>query len=88
MHIKVTNTGQLKNFNILINNKINFIYAENGTGKTTLSRILSSTYSENSLKKLQNYTTQNSKIILKINEKEFLYQDDKWNKASNNFFSI
>ncbi len=87
MDIKIDKISQFSKFAINFNKKFNILYAENGTGKTTLSRIFDSINNESAYKKLKAYLEHDSTIEINNFEQKFQLKNDKtWDKKSNNFY--
>ena len=59
-------------------NKINFIYGENGSGKSSLVNIIKSVSSLKDFEK-----TVPEKVTLKINNNEYVFQNSNWNNKIN-----
>tara|TARA_B110000503_G_scaffold141908_1_gene236966 strand:+ start:5308 stop:7602 length:2295 start_codon:yes stop_codon:yes gene_type:complete len=77
LNVKASSTNVLKKFSL--------IYADNGTGKSTISTILKSLSHNDPQKLIEKRTigaTDISTVSLQINSNEYIFKDDKWNKTT------
>jgi hypothetical protein len=74
-NLNASSTNGLKKFSL--------IYADNGTGKSTISTILKSLSHKEPQKLIEKKTigaTGNSTVSLQINSNEYIFKNDEWNK--------
>ncbi|WP_342252658.1 AAA family ATPase [Spiroplasma endosymbiont of Amphibalanus improvisus] len=86
MNIKIKNIGQLKNVSLDFNKQINIIYAENGTGKTTVSRLLDSIDNQEALYKIKEYCLDDHSVNISFDNKKLNFQNSKWDQNFNNIY--
>jgi len=88
--IEIKNLGKFVSFKPIakdwdgIFNKINIIYGENGTGKTTLTQIFKSLISENNILKRKQTFSSNEDISIKLLLEDGLleFTQNKWNQKN------
>lgn len=87
MKIKIKHIGQLRNFSYeTFHKKINIVESENGTGKTTFSRLLNSCTNSETWKVLNDYCSEDhwSELTMGIEKYELRFQ--KWTPTPKNIY--
>ena len=75
MQIEINNIGQLRKFNFQTEHRINIIHAENGTGKTTFSRLLSSLNNAEIQDLMKTYCNAGNHATVRIGHRTNHFQD-------------
>ena len=86
MKINIKNIGQLKEFTFKSERRINIVHAENGTGKTTFSRLLASINKSHDNDLIKTYCNPGNKAEILLGKSSNLFEDGLWKKEWNNFY--
>ena len=86
MKINIKNIGQLDNFSFETTRRVTIIHAENGTGKSTFSRLLASINNNDHLDHLKPYCNFDHQASVEIGNSTLRFKNTTWSRPTNNFY--